>query len=137
MSGLGRSATCYSELSAALGGPHFPETGAFDDLDLEGDSEAGTCGGRKALQGFGRWSGATALQAGDYGLGRRHAAGELGLRESGFRAGLDDGAGELEFERLGFVGLAIGGFLQPFAVKVVDLGHGVTSWARFRARSIS
>ena len=26
-----------------------------------------------------------------------HAAGELGLRESGFRAGMDDGAGELEF----------------------------------------
>ena len=92
-------------------------------VGLEGDSEAGAGGGREALQGFGGWLGATALQAGDYGLGRRHAAGELGLRESGFRAGLDDGAGELEFGRQGFVGLAIGRLLQPFAVKVVQLGH--------------
>jgi hypothetical protein len=70
----------------------------------------GAGGGREALESFGGQPGATALQAGDYGLGRPsynahsgtcslcalHAAGELGLRESGFRAGLDDGAGELE-----------------------------------------
>jgi hypothetical protein len=111
--------------------------GRFGDLGLEGDAEAGAGGGRKALQGFGGRPGATTLKAGDYGLGSRHSAGELGLRESGFRAGLDDGAGELEFGLQGFVGLAIGGFLQPFVVKVVDLSHGVTSRARFRARLIS
>jgi hypothetical protein len=74
---------------------------------LESDPEAGAGSGGKALQSLGAWPGATAFEAGDYGLGRRHATGELGLRESGFRAGLDDGAAELEFGRQGSVGLAI------------------------------
>jgi hypothetical protein len=44
--------------------------GRFGDLGLEGDAEAGAGGGREALQGLGGRPGATALQAGDYGLGR-------------------------------------------------------------------
>ena len=37
---------------------------------------------------LGGWPGASALQAGDHGLGRRHFSGELGLGESGLPIGV-------------------------------------------------
>src|SRR6185437_5020183 len=75
--------------------------------------------------------------AGDGGLGGAHAAGDLGLREFGFRARADEFAGEREF---GFEGVVLafdGGVLQGIFLEGFEASHGSISFSRANARSIS